>query len=53
MIKFEHNEDTFEIHFFFFRIGWTYLVHPDYALVFHIGFLNPGISLMLTWRRNG
>ena len=48
------DENTFEIHLFGFRLGWTWVNERnnlDYALMFHIGFLNPGMTIMLTWRR--
>jgi len=48
------NSSTFELELLkSFRIGWTMLDHPDYALLVHIGFLQPGVTLMLSWRKNG
>tara|TARA_R110002012_G_scaffold272696_2_gene458320 strand:- start:291 stop:458 length:168 start_codon:yes stop_codon:yes gene_type:complete len=36
------------------RIGYNTIKNEDdKAIMFHVGFLNPGITIMLNWRRNG
>ena len=54
LIDINMSADTFELTLFkSFRFGWTILDHPDYALLIHTGFLQPGVTLMLSWRKNG
>ena len=56
MIKYNVVDGTHELEILGFRLGYTLLNgqnHPDYAIMFHIGFLNPGITIMLSWRRYG
>ena len=55
MIKIHNGDEGFEIELFWsLRLGYSIIDgqnHPDYAIMFHIGFLNPGITIMLSWRR--
>jgi len=54
LFGFQIEKDNFELNILGFRIGWSLECGQncnDYAIMFHIGFLNPGITLMLSWRR--
>ena len=49
-----NTKNTFEIHVLGLRIGWTIICKQnaaDYAIMFHIGFFNPGVTLMLSCKR--
>ena len=56
LFGYNNTQETFEFTILGFRAGWTVLLNqnsPDYAIMFHMGFLNPGITIMLSWRRYG